>query len=59
LFFFDIAGFLDLLSQLTEVGNYNEAVFKARFSQMQSLPEMYKTIVIEGETTAAISPLHL
>jgi len=42
-------GYLDLLSQLTQVGDYGEEAFKERFLQLQSLSDMYKVMVIEGK----------
>lgn len=49
------AGFLQLLSQLTQVGDYDEATFKARFAQLQALPDFYTTVVIEGASVAFLS----
>lgn len=49
-----VPGYLELLSQLTKVGDYDEAAFQARFTQLQSLPDMYKVVVIEGEQTAPL-----
>ena len=44
-----LAGFLQILSQLTQVGDYAEGKFKERFAQQQALPGIYKVVVIEGE----------
>jgi glucosamine-phosphate N-acetyltransferase len=40
-------GYLNLLSQLTEVGDYDEAAFGDRFVEMGERGDTYKTIVIE------------
>lgn len=40
-------GYLDLLSQLTKVGDYDEEVFKARFEEMSKRKDTYKIVVIE------------
>lgn len=40
-------GYLQLLSQLTKVGDYDEATFKARFDEMSKRSDTYKVVVIE------------
>ncbi|KAI3435568.1 hypothetical protein D9Q98_001633 [Chlorella vulgaris] len=40
-------GYLNLLSQLTKVGTYDEAVFKARFEELSKMKDTYKIVVIE------------
>lgn len=39
-------GFLDLLSQLTQVGTISEAQFRRRLAEMQRLTDTYKVAVI-------------
>lgn len=41
------AGYLQLLSQLTQVGEYDEETFLKRFAEIEALPETYKIVVIE------------
>lgn len=40
-------GYLDLLSQLTKVGVYDEATFKSRFDDLTTSKDTYKVVVIE------------
>lgn len=40
-------GYLQLLSQLTKVGDYDEATFKARFDEMSKRSDTYKVVIIE------------
>lgn len=40
-------GYLQLLSQLTKVGDYDEATFLARFEEMRKRSDTYKVAVIE------------
>ncbi len=47
-------GFLELLSQLTKVGDYNEEVFEAQFNAMQALPGVYYVVVIEDTSTVKL-----
>ncbi|KAL4432814.1 hypothetical protein ABPG77_008140 [Micractinium sp. CCAP 211/92] len=47
-------GYLQLLSQLTKVGDYDEATFKARFEEMSKQKDTYKVVVIEDLDKGAI-----
>lgn len=40
-------GYLELLSQLTTVGDYSEEQFRARFEELHSRGDTYKVVVIE------------
>lgn len=47
-------GFLQLLSQLTKVGDYSKEAFEAQFNSMQALSGMYYVVVIEDTSTATL-----
>lgn len=42
------AGYLKLLSQLTQVGEYSKEIFDARFDAISVRSDAYKIVVIEG-----------
>ncbi len=47
-------GFLQLLSQLTKVGDYSKETFEAQFDSMQALPGIYYVVVIEDTSTTTL-----
>ncbi|PVD25878.1 hypothetical protein C0Q70_13542 [Pomacea canaliculata] len=47
-------GYMELLQQLTKVGEVTKAQFEDRFSQMKACPDTYYIIVIENQTTGQV-----
>ncbi len=47
-------GFLELLSQLTKVGDYSQETFEAQFNAMQAVPGIYYVVVIEDTSIAKL-----
>lgn len=46
--FSTFAGYLELLSQLTTVGDCSEEIFCKRFDQVSALKDAYHIVVVEG-----------
>lgn len=47
-------GFMDLLAQLTVVGECDEAAFLERLAELQARPETYRVLVLEDAARARI-----
>ena len=52
-------GFIELLSQLTKVGDYTKERFETQFDSMKMLPGMYYVIVIEDPAVKLVASASL